>query len=132
MKNFKVIFLILLLTTILAAPVHAHRMIIQPIESGIIEVKYADGSFSRRTEVTVYDETDQILEQGKLDEDGRFYFDEANNPSYIIADDGMGHMDTWEVGSQVKIDSMTSKMVKIGLVIAGFLGVALFFSKNKK
>lgn len=132
MKNFRILPLIIMLTMILSVPVYAHRMIIQPIEAGVIEVKYADGSFSARTEVTVYDENDQIIEQGKLDEEGKFYYEEENNPSYIIADDGMGHMDTWEVGSEVKVETMASKLLKIGLVLIGFLGVAFIFTKKKK
>lgn len=132
MKNFKILSLILAVTFILSAPVYAHRMIIQPIESGVIEVKYADGSFSRRTEVAVYDENDKVLEQGKLDEDGKFYYDESEEAYYIVADDGMGHMDTWIIGSQVKVDTLGSKLLKIGSVILGFLAVAFISMKKKK
>lgn len=131
MKNIKSIIMILAVILISLSPVYAHKMTIEPVEDGIIEVLYDDGSFSSRTEVTVYDSKGEIIDSGKLDEEGKFAYDTSGDAAYLEASDGLGHKDEWKVGEAVAGSSGGSKALKIGAVVLILAGVAGFSYKKK-
>lgn len=124
MKKSRLILLIVCILMMFSATVYAHKMTIEPVEDGLIEVLYDDGSFSSRTEVTVYDSNDQVIESGKLDDEGRFTYDIDSNAEYIVADDGMGHRAEWTVGEEAgSSSSHASKYIRIAVVVLVLVGV---------
>lgn len=131
MKNMKLMIVIMIIMLISSIPAYAHKMTIEPVEDGIIQVLYDDGSFSSRTEVTVYDSNDQVIESGKLDDEGKYTYDTSGDIAYIVADDGLGHKDEWEIGEAVATSSGASKVLKMGAVVLILGGVAGFSYKKK-
>ena len=134
MKNLKSIIMIVAVILIWSLPVYAHKMTIDPERDGVIKVYYDDGSFSSKIEITVYDSNDEIIESGKLDDQGKYSYDINGGAAYIVADDGMGHKDEWKIGEKVKINTGGSKVFKIGavvLVLALLAGIS-YWRKGKK
>lgn len=129
MKRILIIMSILL---IIAVPVYAHKMSIEPVEDGIIKVQYDDGGISSRAEVTVYNSNDEEIEKGKLDEKGQFTYDTSKDAAYIVAEDGLGHKAEWKVGEEVKSDTGGSKALKIGAVVLVFAAIGFISYKRKK
>lgn len=126
LKNIVIsVFLSLMLVSLFTAPVLAHRMLIKPVEDGVIKVAYEDGRFSRRTEVFVYDHQGVELYSGKLDEHGYFHYPPEMDAALIVADDGLGHRVEWRVG-----DPYTTGIPR-GITVAGvvtaFCLIAAFF-----
>lgn len=117
---------IIILTT---SPVYAHKIIIEPVESGIIKVMYEDGRFSTRTEVVVYDKDSQILVSGKLDEKGYFYYANEPDAALIIADDGLGHKAEWVVGVEENKSGM-KKNIAVVMVLLVLGTIALLFNQR--
>lgn len=131
MKNIKVFVLTIIMLFTFITPAYAHKMLIEPVKDGVIKVMYDDGSFSERTEVTVYDSNDEVIEKGKLDDEGKFYYDKDKDVSYIVAEDGLGHKAEWKVGEEVKNDSGGSKTLKI-LAVLIVIGAVTIISMKKK
>ena len=131
MKNSRLIVLIMCFLMIFSTAVYAHKMIIDPVEDGVIQVLYDDGSFSSRTEVTVYNSDDEVIESGDLDDEGRFTYDPDGSAEYIVADDGMGHKAEWTIGEEASASSHASKYVKIGVVVLVLVGIAGIYYKRR-
>ncbi len=131
MKNIKSMIVILAVILIYWSPVYAHKMTIEPVEDGLVQVIYDDGSFSSRTEVTVYDSKDEIIDKGKLDQEGKYAYDSSKDVAYIVADDGLGHQDTWKIGEVAPGDSDGSKALKIGAVVLVLAGIGGFSYMKK-
>lgn len=132
MKKMRVIVLTVVMLLMFTAPAYAHKMLIEPVEDGVIKVLYDDGSFSERTEVTVYDSNDEVIEKGKLDDEGKFFYDKSKDVSYIVAEDGLGHKAEWKVGEEVKRDSSGSKTIKIVAVVLVLAAVGFMFTRKKE
>lgn len=132
MKNTRVIVLMMCFLMIFSATAYAHKMTIEPLEDGVIQVHYDDGSFSSRTEVTVYNSNDEELALGELDDEGKFTYDASEDAEYIVADDGMGHRAEWTIGEEPSSSSHASKYIKIGVVVLVLVAVAGIYYKRKK
>lgn len=134
MKNSRIIVLIMCFLMIFSATAYAHKMTIEPLEDGVVQVLYDDGSSSSRTVVTVYNSNDEELESGKLDDEGRFTYDADSDAEYIVADDGMGHRAEWTIGEEPSSRSHASKYIKIGVVVLVLVGIAgiYYIRKGKK
>lgn len=132
MKNVKIFLIVITILLVSAVPAYAHKMVIEPLEDGVIKVQYDDGSFSERTEVKVYNSKDEVIEEGKLDEEGKFTYDKSKEVSYIIAEDGLGHKAEWKIGEESKKDSGGSKWVKIGAVVLVLVAIGGISYKKKK
>jgi len=132
MKNMKMFLIAIAILLVSAVPAYAHKMTIDPVEDGIIKVQYDDGSFSERTEVKVYNSKDEVIEEGKLDEEGKFTYDKSKDVSYIVAEDGLGHKAEWKIGEETKKDSGGSKGLKIGAVVLALAIIGGISYKKKK
>ncbi len=107
----------------------AHKMMIEPVEDGKIQVNYDAGNAATRAEIKVYDKDGKVLSEGKVDEDG--YYEYEAGASYIEADDGMGHKDKWTIGEDVAAHG-GSKLPKIAAVVVVLGVVGFIFTKKKK
>ncbi len=124
-QKIKATFLLVLLIAILpAAPVLAHRMIIEEVSEGVVKVGYDDGRFSRRTEVVIYDQQGMEIVRGSLDDDGMFYF-QANNALLVEADDGLGHRAELVLGECAPKE--LHRGLTVALVSTGFILIAVLF-----
>lgn len=121
----------LLLFTLLAPSVFAHRLLIDPKEPGVIKVIYEDGSYSTRTLVYVYDKQGNEISFGKLDSNGYFHYD--HEKAFIItATDGIGHRTEWTVGEQIVFKSDPHRWVTAAIVLFILGCIAVFFTCRKK
>ncbi|WP_216829687.1 hypothetical protein [Alkalihalobacterium elongatum] len=130
-KHFAQFVMIILILIIFAIPVHAHKMLIDPIEEGKIQVVYEDGSHSNRTIVYAYDDEGNEVANGSLDENGYFYY-EPNEATFFVADDGIGHRTEWRVGEEILVKSDPHRWITVGIVVAIFISIAVFFSYRSK
>ncbi|MBM4765261.1 hypothetical protein [Bacillus sp. B15-48] len=124
--NKKIVVFLLLFVFISSTTVYAHKMLIAPIEEGVIQVVYEDGSFSTRTVVYVYDQEGNEVDQARLDSDGYFYYEEIGHT--FVADDGMGHRTEWTVGEEIVIKSDPHRWIIIGIVVTVFVSIAIVSS----
>lgn len=104
-------------------PAYAHRMLIEPVEPGLIRVFFADNSAAIGAEVVFYDENEQQLLVGKVDQEGYYKYDKNLPIALVIADDGAGHRATWNYGEEVVHESVLPKVV---LTIAVLFAVGAF------
>ncbi len=128
-KKISSLIMALAVVVSISMPVYAHKMIIEPIEDGKVKVEYDAGNAATRAEIKVYNSKDEVIEEGKVDEEGIFEFDQEK-ASYLEADDGMGHKDRWEVGKEVE-GVGGSKLPKIAGVVVVLAAVGFFFAKKK-
>lgn len=128
-KTVSMLAMVAIFVVSLSLPAYAHKMIIEPVEDGKIQVMYDGGSAATRSEVKVYNSDDEVIAEGKVDDEGYFEFDEKE-ASYLEADDGMGHKDKWELGQDVAAVG-GSKLPKIAAVLV-VLGALTFFFTRKK
>lgn len=117
-------------------PVYAHKLIIDPVEPGIVKVEFSDGTSPVATAtVTVFNEKNEEIFKGPLDERGMFDYSAYDQAAYLIADDGMGHRVRWNVGDPKAVGG-TSKLIPITITLIALLAVAGIFyirsSKKKK
>lgn len=131
MKRVLLSLMVSLLVFVFAQPAFAHSMNIIQVDEGMVEVKYADGSFSARTKVTVYDKDGNELQSGKLDENARFAFN-ADNAYRIVGEDGIGHRAEWIVGEATSETTHTNRWIIIAAVVAGFALIAIVPMIRKK
>jgi hypothetical protein len=97
----------------------AHRMDLEVVEEGLLQVKYDGGIPARRAEVTVYDAGGKILAAGAVDTEGFFYFD-RELPAYgAEAQDGLGHKAVLTFGRNTR---------RLPRALGGFLGVLFLLS----
>ena len=130
MKNNIPLFLLILLISLSASPALAHRMLIEPVDEGLIKVVYEDGRFSRRTEVFVYNLQGEELHSGKLDNQGYFHYPPELDAVLVVADDGLGHRVEWHVGEDFSMGS--PRGITITIVVILFCLIAGFFHLRVK
>ena len=125
---FMMIFSLILLP---CSPVSAHRMMIEPVEEGVIKVYYEGGQIARRAEVVVYDQNNREIARNGVDAEGYFQYPLDKGDVMLIADDGMGHRAEWKIGEGRADDLPRGPTVAI--VLAGFCLIAgLFHYRVKK
>ena len=124
------VIITLCLIFLLPSTVSAHRMIVEPVEEGIVKVIYDGGRIARRAEVVVYDEAGSEIARGGLDEKGHFYYPLDQGDVQVVADDGLGHRAEWKTGDSHG-DGL-SRAVTVILVLLGFVIIALVFHYRVK
>lgn len=131
LKYLRVLSIILCLAVILlpGSLVFAHLMLIEPLEEGKIQVVFDDGTASRHSEVVVYDENDEVIKQGEVDEDGKFSYP-PEDAELIVADDGFGHRAEYVVGEDPQ--EALPRGPTIFIVLAGFAVIARIFHNRVK
>ncbi|WP_158438279.1 hypothetical protein [Natranaerobius thermophilus] len=115
-----------------AAPIMAHLMLIEPVEDGKIQVVFDDDTIASNAEVTVYNENDEKIKEGEVDENGKFSYPEE--AEFIVADDGLGHRAEHAVGEDS--NEQLPRELTIGVVLVVLALIAGIFkyrsSKNQK
>lgn len=111
---------------------YAHNMLIEPQEEGTVKVFYDDGSISARTTVTVLDSEGNEIEQGPVDDNGLYQYNNASDAAKIVADDGMGHRAEWAIGEEISATTETQRWHLISGVVVIFLAIAVIFGKRRK
>lgn len=130
MKILSKTLLIAFILIYAATPAFAHKMMIKPIEDGVIAVTYADGTHSDLIKVTVYDSKDEVILEGSLDHEGYFYYDSASEATRIVAEDGMGHRVTWRVGDPTSYSADKYKWLKVATIVFFFMAISFVFYKR--
>ncbi len=110
-------------------PVYAHRMLIRPIEPGLIHVVFDNDTAVQGAEVTLYDVDEEQILQGNSDEDGYFDYDRNLPVARVIASDGMGHRATWRPDQEVKAE--LPKLPVAILTLSVFIFIAVFFQSRQ-
>jgi len=97
MKQLLLATFICFVTAIIVNPqaALAHRMDIEQIEDGRIQVHYDDGTGAAMTVVSAFDEDGELLFERTVDENGQLSYDEEMAIYRFVADDGMGHRATY-------------------------------------
>ncbi len=112
------------------SPVFAHLMLIEPVEDGLIKVVFDDGTVARHAEVVVYNEKDEEIARGDVDDNGKFSYPEQE-AELIVADDGFGHRAEYVVGDDPY--EALPRGPTVAIVLAGFCLIAgLFHYRIKK
>lgn len=106
-------------------PAYAHRLLIRPIESGVVRIVYDDDTVVGKAEVIIYGENEIVLEQGQVDADGYYKYDKNLPIVLIVANDGLGHRARWTYGDEVKEELPI--LPKAVLTVAVLVFVAAFF-----
>lgn len=125
-KKYLLLFMVLALVVLPTAAL-AHGLNFTLEEPGVLKPEYDGGGFSPRMEVTLYDENDQVIESGQVDEDGLYRFDPDTKFAYAEVNDGMGHQATYEPGEEP-----APEIPKVPVVIAVFVIIILIFYFNNK
>jgi len=115
-----------------ASPVFAHLMLVEPVEEGLIKVVFDDGTVARHAEVVVYNEKDEEIARGDVDDNGKFSYPEQE-AELIVADDGFGHRAEYVVGDEPQ--EALPRGLTVTVVLAGFgliAGVFHYRVKNRK
>lgn len=115
---------------VIDAPVSAHKMYVEPVEEGVVQVYYEGGRTPRRCEVVVYNQRGEEIARGGLDEDGLFHYPADQGDVRVVANDGMGHRSEWRTGDAH--GQGLPRFVTVVLVVLGLLGVAAFFNQRAK
>ncbi len=130
-KGFVFNLIILVFLVISITPVSAHRMIVEPVEEGVVTVYYEGGQLARRAEVVVYDKEDNELARGGLDEEGKFEYPLDQEAALIVADDGMGHQAEYVVGEEIGGELPRGITVAAVLLVFGLIA-GIFQYRVKK
>ncbi len=117
-------FLCVIATLLVAAPVSAHLMLIEPVEEGKVQVVFDDGSVARHAEVVVYDENEEEIDRGDVDDKGYFSYD-PERAEQLVADDGFGHRAEYTVGEDVR--EALPRGPAVTAVLFGFAAIAGIF-----
>jgi nickel transport protein len=100
LRTMAIAILLILLIVLPAAPVFAHNMLVEPVESGKVRVIFDDGSPARHAEVIVYNEQEEEIARGDVDRDGLFSY-EAEGAVFILAQDQFGHRAEYTIGEEI-------------------------------
>ncbi|MEW5921539.1 MAG: hypothetical protein AB1796_11465 [Bacillota bacterium] len=118
----------ILLINLAVPTVYAHRLLILSGEkAGSLQVLYEGGVPARRAVVTIYNELDNVLAEGPVDENGYFFFDPSLKVARVTANDGLGHLAGIDFSTVERRHLPLVSRVLLGLAILGVTGVV--FSK---
>jgi hypothetical protein len=90
-----ILILLAFLTVLLpSSPVSAHRIIIENSKGtdNFLSVTYEGGLPAVRAEVKLYNQNDEVVAEGPVDDEGVFYYQPSLSLKYAEASDGLGHM----------------------------------------
>ncbi|MBS4021035.1 MAG: response regulator [Dethiobacter sp.] len=127
-RSYPQIFTVIIFVSIflfLQIPAFAHRMLIRPIEPGLIQVVFDDDTVAKGAQVTLYDEGEEQLVQGNSDGEGFFKYDSKLPVALAVADDRIGHRATWQPDQEIKEE--LPKLPVAVLTLSVFIFVAAFF-----
>lgn len=122
----------LLLMFFIQTAVFAHQMIIEPLPQQRIKVYYEGGTFSKDTNITLFDAAGQVVFMKKVDENGVFDYSRYSRVDSLIADDGMGHRVMWKVGEPVHNVTGNERWIRIGLIACTLSAVGFAFYERSK
>ncbi|WP_291321174.1 hypothetical protein [Desulfonatronospira sp.] len=105
----------------------AHRMLMQEKEPGVLFVYYEGRVPAAEAAVTLLDEQDEMLLQGKTDTEGHFYFDPRLGARVARADDGQGHRVVYDLEKSVLEEGFLFIGDDIPLALRVALGVGIIF-----
>lgn len=130
-RKFSVILSIAMVMAILFSSVFvfAHAMIIETVEEGKVKVVFDDGSPNRHAEVTVFDEEENEIAHGEVDEEGYFSYD-PTGAVLLVAQDNMGHRAEYVVGEGMR--RSLPRVPTIGAALLIFALVAVVFRYRSK
>lgn len=128
----KGIMLSLLLVLLMQTAVFAHQMIIEPLPQQRIKVYYEGGTFSKDTNITLFDANGQVVFMKKIGENGEFDYSRYSRVDSLIADDGMGHRVMWKVGEPVHNVTGTERWIRIGLIACTLSAIGFAFYERAK
>lgn len=131
-KGFIFILIILVVLVISITPVSAHRMIVEPVEEGVVTVYYEGGQLARRAEVVVYDKEGNELARGGLNEEGNFEYPPDQEAALVVADDGMGHRAEYEIGEETGEELPRGITVAAVLMVFGIIAGIFQYRVKKK
>lgn len=104
--TFLMTILIILTLFMMSGEISAHRMIIEEVSEGKIEVGFDDGSKADNVEVKLYDEEENIIEEGLTDEKGIYEYDGNLEVERIVARDDMGHRAALNIGDDQENENL--------------------------
>lgn len=128
----KGIILSLFFVFLMQTAVFAHQMIIEPLPQQRIKVYYEGGTFSKDTNITLFDATGQVVFMKKVDEKGEFDYSRYSRVDSLIADDGMGHRVMWKVGEPVHNVTGNERWIRMGLIACTLSAVGFAFYERSK
>lgn len=128
-----VLAMVLVLLLAAGGTAFAHRMLIERVESGLIQVRYDDGTRAGLAGVTLYDGEGNIIAEGPADEEGFFHYDPVKRPNRIVADDGMGHRARWMEGEIDRREAVPRwQRVLLGVSVFVFIAALANYFMRKK
>lgn len=128
-KHMVITIVVLICLLAASAPAFAHRMIIEN-NSGVLLIRYDDGTPVPLATVTVLDEGDRVLWEGQVNEDGTIK--PPKGFAKVVAHDGLGHRVTYLAGD---LNTGLPRPVAAALGVSFFLFVASaanYMNKKKK
>ncbi|MCD1146570.1 hypothetical protein LQU94_00375 [Peptoniphilus sp. KCTC 25270] len=125
----KTLLIILAFLLLFPTILYAHGIHLILVEPGKFRGEYDGGGFSPRMTVTLYNQKDEILAQGNVDEKGEFVFDPKISFDYAVLEDGMGHRGEY-IPEETQKNSITP--LKIILPLGIFVGIAFYFQRKTK
>ncbi|TCK98136.1 hypothetical protein EDC19_0554 [Natranaerovirga hydrolytica] len=132
MNVLKKLILLIVIFSLSSTVVYGHRMLIEPIEDGMVKVYYADGSFSNTTQVMVYDTSNNLIVSERVNDEGYFDYASYSDAHKLVADDGLGHRVEWQVGDPISYSSSFYYWLKIVIVVVIIIGIGLIFYIRQK
>ena len=113
--------------------VYAHKMLIEHVEEGEIQVIFEGGEPASEAEVELLNEQGQELDSGTTGEDGYFSYDPELNPASIVATDHMGHRAELKPGEDNGTGGLSTP-VTTAIVFAALAVIAgvFYVHSNKK
>ena len=79
------------LLLLMPSEISAHRMLIEEISEGSVEVGFDDGTVADNVEVRLYDAEENVIEEGTTDQEGIYEYDSDLDVERVVAEDDMGH-----------------------------------------
>lgn len=135
-KCFKVLLLAFALM-LCAVPAFAHNATVTETEGTVLEFGYSTGDIMSGARVYVYDADGEEIATGQTNSKGLFdYGDYVGEAFEITANDGEGHLATFEVGADGSGDTDsgvgTSQIAGIAIVIVLVAVVGVVLKRKKK
>jgi len=125
-----VIIMLFSLVGITYAHGHGHDISIKPLEGGVIQV-ISNGSFSNEAEITIYNELENKVVEGSVDQEGKFDYSNIPEAASIVATDSMGNHTEWQIGAEVS-ERDVNPIIVLLVVLVLFLIAAVFYYKNQE
>ncbi len=76
---------------LMPSEVSAHRMLIEEISEGSVEVGFDDGTLAENVDIRLYDAEENVIDEGITDQEGIYEYDSDLDVERVVAEDDMGH-----------------------------------------